>query len=309
MSPSGSLSRRAVVLGAGGGVPFKGAFMWGLLVFHAGFGSVREQCATPMDRLPPAWVACARSEPRALSSLGGGKGYGRGAEGVGPSHRKEGNGELGKGFGAKAITYWTAGEATEKGEGDQDAGSKPGRGRDADRGRMGSERHSIREREEREERRAHGPRSRPGKQQVDQHGRARLPHERARDARDGPGGEIEAGAHRKRRPVLALAGLTRPAARDRHQYGEAKDHCPGGLPHQERIGITEGDETERQPNETAERQAQQQPRRDSRQQPPKHNDRQHRRDDDDQLNCRCRVGKQEKERRREDGEAKTDTDI
>src|SRR5258707_693304 len=78
-----------------------------------------------MDRLPPAWVACARSEPRALSSLGGGKGYGRGAEGVGPSHRKEGNGELGKGFGAKAITYWTAGEATEKGEGDQDAGSKP----------------------------------------------------------------------------------------------------------------------------------------------------------------------------------------
>jgi len=95
-----------------------------LLVFHAGFGSVREQCATPMDRLPPAWVACARSEPRALSSLGGGKGYGRGAEGVGPSHRKEGNGELGKGFGANAITYWTAGEATEKGEGDQDAGSK-----------------------------------------------------------------------------------------------------------------------------------------------------------------------------------------
>src|SRR6266481_5327876 len=198
MSPSGSLSRRAVVLGAGGGVPFKGAFMWGLLVFHAGFGSVREQCATPMDRLPPAWVACARSEPRALSSLGGGKGYGRGAEGVGPSHRKEGNGELGKGFGAKAITYWTAGEATEKGEGDQDAGSKPGRGRDADRGRMGSERHSIREREEREERRAHGPRSRPGKQQVDQHRRARLPHQRARDARDGPGGEIGRASCRER---------------------------------------------------------------------------------------------------------------
>jgi hypothetical protein len=85
--------------------------------FHAGFGSVREQCATPMDRLPSAWVACARSEPRALSSLvlslGGGKGYGRGAEGVGPSHRKEGNGELGKGFRAKTITYWTAGEAAE----------------------------------------------------------------------------------------------------------------------------------------------------------------------------------------------------
>src|SRR5258707_7532991 len=126
-----------------------------------------------MDRLPPAWVACARSEPRALSSLGGGKGYGRGAEGVGSSHRKEGNGELGKGFGAKTITYWTAGEATEEGEGDQDAGSKPGRGSDADRGRMGSERHSIREREEREERRAHGPRSRSGKQQVDQHRRAK----------------------------------------------------------------------------------------------------------------------------------------
>src|SRR5258707_9259855 len=197
-----------------------------------------------------SWVACARSEPRALSSLGGGKGYGCGAEGVGPSHRKEGNGELGKGFGAKAITYWTAGEAAEEGEGDQDAGSKPGRGSDADRGRMGSERHSIREREERKERRAHGPRSRPGKQQVDQHGRARLPHQRARDARDGPGGEIEAGAHRKRRRVLALAVLTRPAARDRHQYGEAKDHRPGGRPHQERSGITEGDEAERQPNET-----------------------------------------------------------
>ncbi len=56
-----------------------------------------------------------RQQPRALSSLGGGKGYGRGAEGVGPSHRKEGNGELGKGFGAKAITYWTAGEAAEEG--------------------------------------------------------------------------------------------------------------------------------------------------------------------------------------------------
>src|ERR1700730_8946883 len=93
----------------------------------------------------------------ALSSLGGGKGYGRGAEGVGPSHRKEGNSELGKGFGAKAVTYWTGGEAAEEGEGNQAAGSKPGRGSDADRGRMGSERHSIREREEREERRTHGP--------------------------------------------------------------------------------------------------------------------------------------------------------
>src|SRR6266436_2680344 len=67
----------------------------------------------------------------------------------------------------------------------------------------------------------------------------------------------QAGAHRKRRPVLALAGLTRPAARDDHQYGEAKDHRTGSRPHQERIGITEGDEPERQPNETAERQAQQ----------------------------------------------------
>jgi hypothetical protein len=37
---------------------------------------------------------------------------------------------IGKGFGAKTITYWTAGEAAEEGEGDQDAGSKPGRGRD-----------------------------------------------------------------------------------------------------------------------------------------------------------------------------------
>jgi hypothetical protein len=42
-----------------------------------------------------------------------------------------------------AITYWAAGEATEEGKGDQDAGGKPGRGRDADRRRMRSERHTI----------------------------------------------------------------------------------------------------------------------------------------------------------------------
>jgi hypothetical protein len=92
----------------------------------------------------------------------------------------------------------------------------------------------------------------------------------------------------------ALAGLTRPAARGRHQYREAKDHRPGGRPHQGRIGITEGDEAERQPAKTAERQAQQQPRRDGWQRPAKHNDRQHCRDDDNELNCPCRVEKQQK---------------
>ena len=76
------------------------------------------------------------------------------------------------------------------------------------------------------ERRAHGPRRRPGKQQVDQHRRAGLSHQRAGDARDGPGGEIEAGADRNRGPMPALAGLTRPAARDRHQYGEAEIIAP-----------------------------------------------------------------------------------
>src|SRR5215467_10893504 len=76
------------------------------------------------------WVARARSEPRALPPLGGGKGNGRGAEGVGPGHREQGNGQHGKRLGAKAITYWTAGEAAEEGEGDQDTGSKPGRGGD-----------------------------------------------------------------------------------------------------------------------------------------------------------------------------------
>jgi len=100
---------------------------------------------------------------RALSSQGG-KGNGCGAESVGPSHREQGNGQHGKGVGAKTITYWTASEAAEEGEGDKDAGSKPGRGRDADGRRMGSERHTIREREEREECRANGPRRRPGKQ-------------------------------------------------------------------------------------------------------------------------------------------------
>ena len=87
--------------------------------------------------------------PRALSSLGG-KGYGRGAERVGPSHREQGNGQSGKGFGTETITYRTAGEAAEEGKGEQDARSKPGRSRDTDRRRMGSERHPVGEREERE---------------------------------------------------------------------------------------------------------------------------------------------------------------
>ena len=78
----------------------------------------------------PARVARALDEPRAPTSLGG-KGNGRGTEGIGPSHRQQGNGQHGKGFGAKTITYWAAGEAAEKGERDQGAGGKPGRGRDA----------------------------------------------------------------------------------------------------------------------------------------------------------------------------------
>ena len=85
-------------------------------------------------------------------SLGGGKRKGRGAKSVGPRHREQGHREQGKGFGAKTITYGTAGQAAEEGEGDQDPGSKPGRRRNADRRRMGSERHPVREREEREER-------------------------------------------------------------------------------------------------------------------------------------------------------------
>src|SRR5215469_3526766 len=96
-------------------------------------------------------------------SLGGDKGKKGGAESVGTSNRKERNREQGKGFGAKTITYWTAGQAAEEGERNQDAGSKPGRGRDADRRLMGSERHTISEREERKERRTHSPRCRPGK--------------------------------------------------------------------------------------------------------------------------------------------------
>ena len=54
----------------------------------------------------------------ALSSLGGGKCNGRGAEGVSPSHRQQGNGQHCKGFGAETIPYWAAGEAAEEGEGD-----------------------------------------------------------------------------------------------------------------------------------------------------------------------------------------------
>src|SRR5262249_25539167 len=89
-------------------------------------------------------------------ALGRGKHKARGTKGVRPSDREQGDGQSGKGFGAKTITYRTAGEAAEEGEGNQDARSKPGRRRDADRRRMGSERHSVSEREEREERRADG---------------------------------------------------------------------------------------------------------------------------------------------------------
>ena len=89
-------------------------------------------------------------EPSAASSLSCGKGKGRGAEGVGPGHREQGDGQHGKSFGAETVTYWTAGEPTKKGEGEQNASGKPGRGRDADRHHVGSERHPIGEREERE---------------------------------------------------------------------------------------------------------------------------------------------------------------
>ena len=82
--------------------------------------------------------------------LRAGQGNGRDTQGVGPSHCKQGNGQYGKGFGAKTITHRTASKAAEEGERDQDAGSKPGRGKDADRRRMGSERHPVGEREERE---------------------------------------------------------------------------------------------------------------------------------------------------------------
>jgi len=70
----------------------------------------------------PARVARALDEPRAPTSLGG-KGNGRGAEGVGPGHREQGDGQHGKSLGAETVPYWTAGEPTKKGEGDQDAGS------------------------------------------------------------------------------------------------------------------------------------------------------------------------------------------
>ena len=91
----------------------------------------------------PARVARALEEPRVPTWLGGGEGNGRGAEGVGPRHREEGDGQHGKGFGAETVTYWTAGEPTKEGEGDQDASSKPGRGGNADRCRMGGERHPV----------------------------------------------------------------------------------------------------------------------------------------------------------------------
>ena len=53
-----------------------------------------------------------------LSSLGGGKCNDRGAEGVSPSHRQQGNGQHCKGFGAETIPYWAASEAAEEGKGD-----------------------------------------------------------------------------------------------------------------------------------------------------------------------------------------------
>src|SRR5262249_59368607 len=72
----------------------------------------------------------------------------------------------------------------------------------------------VREREECEERRAHGPRRRAGKQQIDKHRRARLPHQRAGKARNGSGGEIKAGTHRERAPMLAQSRFTRPPPPD-----------------------------------------------------------------------------------------------
>src|SRR5215471_8528219 len=70
---------------------------------------VEESMGSPV----PARVARALGEPRVPSSLGGRKGKGRGAQGVGTSHRKERNCEQGKGFGAKTITNWTARKAAE----------------------------------------------------------------------------------------------------------------------------------------------------------------------------------------------------
>ena len=63
----------------------------------------------------PARVARALDEPRAPTSLGS-KGNGRDTEGIGPSHRKKRNREQDEGFGAKTITYWTAGEAAKESE-------------------------------------------------------------------------------------------------------------------------------------------------------------------------------------------------
>jgi hypothetical protein len=117
--------------------------------------------------------------------------------------------------------------------------------------------------------------------------------------RDGPGGEISTGAHGERRPVPTSA-----AARHRHHRGEDQDSGPDRSPHQDRIGMTEGDKAKRQPGEAAERQAQQQPRGYRPPQSGNYDDRQCRRQDDDELNCPRRLDKQQKERRREDGEAK-----
>jgi hypothetical protein len=67
---------------------------WSALTDERGHANVIE-IAYWSSWFPPLRACCAIAQP---------------FEGVGPSHRKEGNGELGKGFGAKAITYWTAGE-------------------------------------------------------------------------------------------------------------------------------------------------------------------------------------------------------
>jgi hypothetical protein len=50
------------------------------------------------------------NSPRYRSLLRGDKGKGGGPEGVSTSHRKERSREQGEDFGAKTITYWTAGE-------------------------------------------------------------------------------------------------------------------------------------------------------------------------------------------------------
>jgi hypothetical protein len=66
----------------------------------------KERCSSrgPVGSPAPTRVARALAEPRAPTWLGAGKGDGRGAEGVGPSHREQGNGQHGKGFCAKTIT-------------------------------------------------------------------------------------------------------------------------------------------------------------------------------------------------------------